>query len=119
MVLYSFSINLEFKVLIHPYKPDKTIAAEDCHQRQMTGALEARLEVFVSAGRLSGFQTRGRMAMKVGQELVAELFEFDEQVMGGWHVSHNTHARAFVVRELCPLIEDHHTADFGSGDKEE
>jgi hypothetical protein len=50
---------------------------------------------------------------------VAELFEFNEQVMRRWHVGDNTQPAAALVGELSVLVEHQHAFDFGTGDEEE
>ena len=59
------------------------------------------------------------MAVKVGQQLVAELFQLDQQVVGRGHVGHDAHRAAALVRELGPLVEHQHALDLGAGDEEE
>ena len=59
------------------------------------------------------------VAVEVGQELVAELLQLDEQVVGRGHVGHDAHTAALLVGELGPLVEHMHAVDFRASNKEE
>src|SRR5947207_13134389 len=50
MVFYSFSVDFDFKVLIHPHETDEAIAAENRHDSYVSRAFQAFLEVFVRPG---------------------------------------------------------------------
>src|SRR5260370_33396638 len=73
MILYSFPIDFDFKILIHPDEPHIAIAAEDGHQRQVPSAFKPLLEALIGARGVGGVGASARMAAKVGQELVAKL----------------------------------------------
>ena len=58
MILNSFSIDFEFKVLIQPHEAHEAVAAEDGHHRHMAGLLKPLLEVLIGARRLRGVRRR-------------------------------------------------------------
>ena len=68
---------------------------------------------------MRGVRALAGMAVKVGQELVAELFELDQQVVRRGHVRHDAQPAAALVRELGPLVEHQHAFDLRAGDEEE
>src|SRR5437660_1894582 len=51
MLFYSVSVYFDLEVVIKPDEPYVTVAAEDGHDGDMPGSLQALLEVLVNAGR--------------------------------------------------------------------
>src|SRR5205085_421549 len=79
MILHSFPVDGQFEVLVEPDKSYEAVAAENRHQRQMTGLFEAPLEILVRSRRLGRARTSAGMAVKMCQQLVCELLELDQQ----------------------------------------
>ena len=50
---------------------------------------------------------------------MAELFQFDEQLVGGTSIGGDAYHAAFLVGKFGPLVEDEYSADFVASDKEE
>src|ERR1039457_5449423 len=119
MVFHSFPVDFEFQVLVQAHEADEPVAAEDGHHRHVTCALQPFLEPVVDAGGTGSVGAVAGVAVEVGQEFVAELFELDEQVVRGGHVRHDAHRAAPLMRKLGPLIQDQHAFHFRSGDEEE
>ena len=83
----------------------------------MPAFFKPALEVLVGARRMRGARPFARMAVKVGQELMPELFELDQHVVRGGHVGHDAQPAAALVRELGPLVEHMNALDLGAGDE--
>src|SRR5260370_4470192 len=119
MIFNSFPIDLDLKVLVQPDEPHIAIAAEDRHQRQMPTAIKPLLEAFIGARGVRGVRASSRMAVKVCQELVAKLLEFDQHVVRRRKIANDSHGSAALVSEFGALIEHENTVNFRAGDEEE
>src|SRR5579872_1876150 len=113
--LYSFPVNFNLEVLVQPDEPHVSVPAKDRHDGQMAALFQAPLEVLVGSRRMRRVRPVAGVAMEMGQELMTELFESDEQVVRRGHVGHHSHAGAPLVGELGALIEDAHAFDLGAG----
>src|ERR1700693_3976303 len=51
MILHSFPVNFDFKVLIEPHEAHEAVAAEDRHDGEVPCALQPFLEVFIGPRR--------------------------------------------------------------------
>ena len=111
--------NFEFKVLVEPQEPDVAISAEDCHKRHMATLFEAALEIMVGSGGMCRLRPVAGMAVEVRQELVAKLFELDEQIVHRRHISYNPQASASLVRKFSALIEHVDALDLRAGNEKE
>ena len=87
--------------------------------RHVAGAFQPLLEVLVGARRMRGVRPIAGVAVEMGQELVAELFELDQQVVGRRACRPRRPSAAALVRELGPLVEHHDALDLRAGDEEE
>src|SRR5665213_1680439 len=119
MVLNPLSVNFDFEVLIQPDEADESVAAEDGHDRYVPSVFEALLKVFIRSRGMGCIRAGTRVAVKVGQELVAELFELNQQIMRRGHVSYNAEPCAALMRKFGPLVENQYAFDLRSGDEEE
>ncbi len=75
------SIDLYFEVLIQPHEPDKSVPAENSHDRKVAGAFQTFLKIPVRPGGMRCARSIARMTVKVRQKLVAELFQPDKHVV--------------------------------------
>src|ERR1017187_7496985 len=109
MFFSSFSVDLDFQVVVQPHEAHKAVAAEDGHECHVPGALQALLKVLVSARRMRGVSALSRVTVKVCQQPVFEPLQLDKQTVGGARVGCDPHHAAFLVSKFGPLVEHQHT----------
>src|ERR1700728_3062661 len=118
MFFYSFSVDFKVKVLVKPDETDEAVPAEYGHDCDVAGTLQSLLEVLVGAGGLRRARAVARVTVKVGQKLVAELLQLDQQVVGCGTIGHDANPAAALVGEFRPLIQHVDALDFRAGYKE-
>jgi len=118
MIFYSFSINFDFKILVHPNESHIAIAAEDGHHSQMPTTFEPPLEAFIGARGVGGVWASSRVTVKVRQELVAKLLKFDQHVVRRRKIANDSHGSTPLVSEFGALIEHENAFNFRAGDEE-
>ena len=85
---------------------------------EMATLFEPPLEILVGARGMSRFGAVSRMAVEMREELVAEPFELDQEIVHRRHVGHDSHAGTPLVRKFGALVEDVDTIDLRAGNKE-
>ena len=73
MLFDSLSVDFDFEFLVQPNEADISVPAENCHDRHVPSVLQALLEVLIGARGMCRIWSLAGMAVKVGQESVAEL----------------------------------------------
>jgi hypothetical protein len=112
-------MDCDFAIVIEAKEPDIPIPAENRGYRRIPCCLKPSLKPFVSSGWPRGFQAVSGVAMKMSQQSMTELFQFDEQSMRGDRIPLNTHKIPFLVLELDLLVQYEHAVHLGPGDEYE
>jgi hypothetical protein len=105
MPFHSVPQILRFEIAVHGKEPYKPVAAKDGDYGLMGCALKALLKFLVSAGRMSRSWPFAGMAVKVGQQVVVELLEPNQQPVGKPRYWRSRHAGSFVMLQLNKLVE--------------